>query len=254
MTTHLFIPDCQVKPGVPLEHLSWIGRLILDERPDVIVNIGDFADMASLSSYDRGKMSFEGRRYNADLAAVREGLELLHGPLNDHNNRQRELKQAQYRPRMILTLGNHEQRIERVVESQAELEGVIGVNDLGYEAFGYEVYPFLQPVEVDGVFYAHYFHNKLSGRPHPNARLMIQREHVSCSQGHVQQLQWDVQFRGDGWPIMGIMAGACYLHDEDYKGVQGNHHWRGVIIKRNVTHGSYSPEFLSLESLRERYG
>lgn len=253
MTTHLLIPDCQVRPGVELDHLDWIGRLIMDERPDVIVNIGDFADMASLSSYDRGKLSFEGRRYRKDIAAAREGMELLHRPLNDHNKRQRKHKGAQYRPRMILTLGNHEHRINRCVESQGELEGVISVDDLGYEGFGYEVYPFLTPVEVDGVYYAHYFYNKLSGRPHPNARLMIQREHASCTQGHVQQLQWDIQYKANGEYLSGIMAGACYLHDEEYKGVQGNLHWRGVVLKHNVTAGMYDPHFISLDSLRERY-
>lgn len=66
----LVIPDCQVKPGVPLDHMSWIGKLIVDKKPDVIVNIGDFADIPSLSSYDVGKKSFEGRRYVDDLEWV----------------------------------------------------------------------------------------------------------------------------------------------------------------------------------------
>ena len=58
---HLIIPDCQVKDGVPLEYLEWIGHYIVEKKPDVIINIGDFADMPSLSSYDVGKKSFEGR-------------------------------------------------------------------------------------------------------------------------------------------------------------------------------------------------
>lgn len=44
---HLVIPDVQAKDGVPLDHLEWIGRYIADKRPDVIVCIGDFADMPS---------------------------------------------------------------------------------------------------------------------------------------------------------------------------------------------------------------
>ena len=33
----LVIPDCQVKQGVPLEHLTWAGRYAAKKKPDVIV-------------------------------------------------------------------------------------------------------------------------------------------------------------------------------------------------------------------------
>ena len=82
MRTHLVIPDTQIKPGVPLEHLSWIGRYIVKRKPDVIVHLGDHYDFPSLSYYDRGKLSFEGRRYKADIRAGHEALDILEGPLN----------------------------------------------------------------------------------------------------------------------------------------------------------------------------
>jgi hypothetical protein len=44
----LVIPDCQVKPGVATDHLTWAGKAICDYRPDVVINIGDFADMPPL--------------------------------------------------------------------------------------------------------------------------------------------------------------------------------------------------------------
>jgi hypothetical protein len=52
--THLFIPDTQVKPGVPTVHLSWIGQYIVDRfagRPFdlTIVHAGDHYDLPSLS-------------------------------------------------------------------------------------------------------------------------------------------------------------------------------------------------------------
>src|ERR1035437_4527529 len=75
--THLIIPDCQVHSGVPIQHLEWVGKYIAQKRPDVIVCIGDFADMPSLCSYDKGKKSFEGRRYVLDIEAAREAMELL---------------------------------------------------------------------------------------------------------------------------------------------------------------------------------
>ena len=77
MKKHLVIGDTQVKPGISLAYLSWIGKYIVDKRPDVIVMIGDFADMPSLSSYDTGKKSFEGRTYKADIRAAIKGMDTL---------------------------------------------------------------------------------------------------------------------------------------------------------------------------------
>src|ERR1041385_5221994 len=60
---HAYIPDIQTKPGVPNEHLSWIANYLVEKRPDVIIQAGDFADMPSLSSYALGKAEAEGTRY-----------------------------------------------------------------------------------------------------------------------------------------------------------------------------------------------
>lgn len=254
MSKHLVIPDCQVAPGTPIDHLELIGRMIVDVQPDVIINIGDFADMESLCEYDKGKACFEGRRYRKDIECSERGMRCLLGPVTRYNNSLRRNKKRLYSPRYILTLGNHEDRINRAIQKQPELEGVISIDNLSYEKFGWEVYPFLQPVEVDGIAYCHYFHNKLSRTPHPNSKLMLAREHRSCTQGHVQTLDYDVQYGGDGKALHGIRAGACYTHDEVYKGPQGNIHWRGVILKHNVKDGEYDPEFISLRGLKERYG
>ncbi len=54
MTKILVLPDVQAKPDVDFKFLTAIGNYILSKKPDVIVCIGDFADMESLSTYDRG--------------------------------------------------------------------------------------------------------------------------------------------------------------------------------------------------------
>jgi len=57
------IPDTQVKPGIDYTYLSFIGKYLVDKKPDIVVHLGDHWDMPSLSSYDIGKKTFEGRRY-----------------------------------------------------------------------------------------------------------------------------------------------------------------------------------------------
>ena len=80
MTKHLVIPDTQVKPDQSVEHLRWAGQYAADKKPDVIVHIGDHWDMPSLSSYDVGTRSFEGRRYVRDIEAGIAGMEAFLEP------------------------------------------------------------------------------------------------------------------------------------------------------------------------------
>lgn len=130
----LVIPDCQVKEGVPLEHLTWAGKAIVDYKPDVVVNLGDFADMPSLSSHDiKGSKYFEGLRYKKDIEAAKEAMKILLAPLRDAQKAQKDSKHKVYKPRMVLTLGNHENRIDRAVNNNPTLEGLISTKDLDYE-------------------------------------------------------------------------------------------------------------------------
>mgnify|MGYP006323567667 FL=1 len=252
MTTHLVIPDSQVKYGESYEFLSWIGKYIVEKRPDVVVHLGDFADMESLSSSDVGKKSFEGKRYVKDVSAAREAMDALLSPLRAFNIKAKHNKEKQYKPRLVLTLGNHEQRIQRAVENDPKLEGLIKYEDLPYQ--DWEVHPFLSPVFIDGVAYCHYFPTGVLGRPSTSASVMVSKLHMSCIAGHQQGRQVAYGKRPDGSNITCIIAGSCYEHDEGYLDHQTNKHWRGVIMLHEVANGSFDEMFVSLDYLKGRYG
>lgn len=251
MSKHLVIPDTQCKPGVPLQHLKWAGQYIVDKQPDVIVMIGDFADMESLSSYDVGKKSFEGRRYKADIECARKAMGLLLGPIDDYNKKH---PKKPYKPRKVLTLGNHEDRIDRCVQSDPKLEGVLSLKDLGYEEFGWEVIPYLEPVIIDGVAYCHYFTSGVLGKPVTSAAAMVSKKHQSCVMGHVQGRQIAYGTRADGTQITGLFVGGFYQHDEEYLKWQGNKHWRGLWVLHEVKDGSFDEMPVSLNYLKRKYG
>lgn len=254
MPTHFIIPDCQVKPGVPIDHLEWAGKYVAAKKPDVIVQIGDFADMSSLSSYDVGKKAFEGRTYAADVEAARKAMAVLMQPIVEEQERQRRNKEKIWKPRKILTLGNHENRIPKAVNSDRKLDGLISTKDLGYEDWGWEVHDFLDPVNVDGVMYCHYFTSGIMGRPITSANALLTKKHMSCVAGHQQGKQIATSERADGSRITGIIAGSFYQHDEDYLYSQGNKHWRGCIMLHEVTDGQCDEMFISLDYLRKKYG
>jgi hypothetical protein len=254
MSKHLIIPDTQVKPGQDLEHLRWAGQYAADKEPDVIIHIGDHWDMPSLSSYDVGKKSFEGRRYSHDIAAGIEGMYAFLKPIREKQQSYAKNHRKRWNPRMIFTIGNHEQRIERAINNDPKLEGLIGYEDLQLESMGWEVYPFLEPVVVDGVAYAHYFTSGTMGRPVSSARAMLTKKMMSCVMGHVQDRDIAYGKRADGKLLTSLFAGTYYRHNEDYLGAQGNNHWRGIWMLHEVNDGGFDELPISINYLEKRYG
>ena len=250
---HFVIPDCQVKPGYSVEYLRNIGRYIVDKKPEIVVCIGDFADLPSLSSYDVGKKSFEGRRYKADIEAVHEAMEALLEPLNSFNKKAKEGHRERYYPRLVMTLGNHENRIKRVINGDPKLDGTISTEDLKYKEYGWDVIPFLEPIVINGIAYSHYFVTGVAGRPSTSAQAQLAKQHMSCVAGHQQGLQIATAHRANGDRLTSIIAGSCYEHDEDYLGYQGNKHWRGCLMLHEVKDGCFDLMPVSLDYLNKRY-
>ena len=255
---HIMIPDTQIRPGVPLDQLEWIGQYIVDEfaqKPSVkIMHIGDHADMPSLSTWDYGKREMEGRRYREDIEAANKGFDVLNKPLRDYNLKRALSHRAKWEPEKHIFLGNHENRIVRATSLDAKLDGTISVDDLNYKEHGWNVHNFLAPVNIDGVIYSHYFYSPMTGKPYGGTSIDTRLKNIghTFTMGHQQTLMYGLRFV-DGKSQHGLVAGACYLHDEDYKGPQGNAHWRGIIVKHEVYDGSYDPMFVSLNYLCRRY-
>lgn len=207
---------------------------------------GDHADMPSLSSYDKGKRDFEGRRYNKDIDAAREGMEALVTPIR---------KARGYNPKMVLTMGNHEERIMWAIQRSPELEGLISFDDLEYEKFGWDVIPYKHWSKIDGIYYSHLFDNpdsltgtSLSG----TVENRLNKLGISHTQGHQQKRQYGSRHVLDR-TIHCLVSGASYPHQEKYLGPQGNEHWRGIVWKTEVKNGDYSPLFVTTKYLLRRY-
>ena len=254
MTTHMVIPDTQAKPNVPLDHMTWAGKYAAEKKPDVIVHIGDHWDMPSLSSYDKGKKGYEGRRYKLDIEAGNHAMDLFMAPILAEQERMRQQKKKVWRPRLIYCIGNHEQRIMRAVDNDPMLEGLIGYDDFNLKSHGWEVYDFLEPIVVDGIAYAHYFTSGVMGRPVANPRLLLSKKFMSCTMGHVQDRDIAFARRADGQRVIGLFAGIFYQHGEDYLGHQGNGSWSGIWLKHEVEDGQYDEMPVSMGYLEKKYG
>lgn len=246
----LVIGDTQVRPEHDLSYLELMGRYALHVRPDVIVFIGDHWDMYSLNYYTKGKLNHEGKRYNEDIEAGNEGMRAFWHAITIHNLKRKRNKKSQYTPRKIFCIGNHEERIRRVVNDNPHLEGLMGYHHFDLDCYGFEIYDYLEPVEIEGVVFCHYFPSGTMGRPTGTPQLILQKKMQSCVCGHQQGLQFATAYDAMGRRRTAIINGSSYLHDEGYLGHQGNNHWRGVVVLHNVKDGEFSPEFVDFDMMR----
>lgn len=94
----LCVPDCHAHPDFNNDRADWLGKFILDRKPDVVVNMGDTFDMPSLSSYDKGKASFHGASYEKDIESGLDFLDRMWHPIK---------KAKKKRPHSVFLEGNH---------------------------------------------------------------------------------------------------------------------------------------------------
>ena len=254
MTKHFIIPDTQVKQGSDTRHLKWAAEYAVKHKPDVIIHLGDHWDMPSLSSYDKGTKSFEGRRYMADIEAGKKAMDVFMKPIRKAQAKQRRGHRQIWKPRMVFLMGNHEERIQRAIEKQPELDGLMSYDDFELEKYGWEVVPFLEVAIIDGVCYSHYFTSGVMGRPVSSARALVTKKMVSCVMGHVQDRDIAYARRADGKSVTGLFGGIFYREDQGYLNPQTNASWRGVWMLNEVDDGSFDEMPVSLNYLERKYG
>ena len=114
MTDYLIIPDQHAHPSYNNDRAIWLGKFIKDRKPDVVINMGDAFDMPSLSAYDKGKASFHGMNYEADINSGLDFQEKLWNPVRKSKKKQ---------PKKVFLVGNHENRLKKVLEQDPELSG-----------------------------------------------------------------------------------------------------------------------------------
>ncbi len=252
MTRLVYIPDLQCKPGDDLMHVEALNKYLLDKRPDYVVQSGDLWDMPSLSSYDRGKKSAWGRLVADDweigclaVAVLMDGWE-----------------EAGYHPTLIYTKGNHEERINRYIEENGELDGIMPDPLEFMEDMGWEAYEFMHPVTVEGITFCHFFPKTSKGTVTgasarsgaASALAQLKANMTSCIAGHKQGLDTAMYCLPTG-RIRSVIAGSFYRHDEDYMGPHGNDYWRGVLMLNRLDgKGDFDLTEVSLDYLMERYG
>ena len=255
----LIIPDAHAEPNYDNDRFTWLGNLIFEEKPDVVVCLGDWFDMASLSSHDKGKKSFEGRRYKQDVAVGVDAFEKTWAPTFKWNKQRSKNHKAQYNPERIFLYGNHEARLDKTVQLQPELEGAISYDDYQVSKYWTRAYPFKAIAQVEGICFCHYFPAGVLGKPiggDNSAANLINKLHQSCVAGHSHIQDVSVRTAADGKKILGIVAG-CYTHPESHGDWNFNTYkmwYRGVTMLYDVHDGfAEGIEFVTQDRIKRLY-
>ncbi len=243
-------------PKFSNERFDWLGKFIYDIKPDYVVDLGDGADMASLSSHDtKYPQLLVSENYEADVDAYNDSQDRLRHPFKSNKRKM---------PAWYSMEANHENRIKKALQFDPRLAGQkYGVSfshlqtDYWFDEYTEYVNSAPGLVVYDGVTYAHFIASgnygaALSGKYH--ATKLLDKLHTSITVGHSHKR--DIAFKDDSYPrrSIGLVAGCFKGGDDHWSGQSSASWWKGVVVKRNIEEGRYDPEFVSMSRLKEVYG
>lgn len=257
----LVIGDAHAKPGVSNRRFYWGGRYAADKKPDIIVDMGDWADMPSLSTYDYGKKAFEGRRYRNDIQAAVAAREEFNRGVAFYHQLNAQRHEAKYAPKKISLGGNHDEgRITKAVETDPKVDGLMSVDDYEHKRLGWEYIPYLEPVELQGFTFCHYFASGVMGRPiggEMPALAIIRKQLTSCVAAHSHLFDLAHRTKPNGQRVWGLVAG-CFMDKKQWETYAANANrlwWRGLILLHGCEGGDFeSIETITVEQLERLYG
>ena len=250
----LIFEDAHIEQGQDLNRFEQLGKLIVRERPDFIINLGDFISFESISNWNSSKkLTLEGLRYAGEIEAGNKALDLLEAPLRELQSKQARLKLKQYRPRLEYVAGNHEVRVERYVEENPQLNGIMSVADnlylfdRGYNFTGYKGY-----TEIEGVQFTHV---PITGNGQPVSGINVIQAGLrivskSTVWGHHHYVaSGSIKRHGSENLIQGLTCG-CFFDDESAYAVGGNNNYfRGVVMIDILKPGKFDFQTISMERL-----
>lgn len=247
---HLVFSCAHARPDQTNERADWLGDIIMAERPDVVINLGDLWDMESLCGWDKGTKAAIGRSYPLDIES---GIEF-----NDRLFH--KIKKSKKRlPRRVFIEGNHEFRVKKAIQENPHLEGTTtGISfkdfDLGEYYDDVVEYDGTTPgiITIDGIHYSHYIVSGAMGRAiggEHHAHSLLSKTHESCTVGHAHTLDYSCQMSTTGRGMMGLVVGTYQQDFPRYAGNSAKRWWRGCVLKHNVDQGMYDLETISIQSL-----
>jgi hypothetical protein len=238
------------------ERFDWLGAFLYDLKPDMVVDLGDGADMRSLNTYDtRYPQSIVSQNYEEDINSYNDSQERLRWKFKYSKKK---------RPFWVGFEGNHENRIKKAIAHDPRLEGQrygVSFSHLQTDHWFDEYHEYTNSapalVDYDGILYGHYvssgnYGSAMSTKHHGYS--LVEKLACSATVGHSHKFNYYHKADARPVPLNGLVVG-CFKGKEETWAGQANQEWRkGVAVKRYVENGNYDLQWVSMEALRKEYG
>lgn len=252
-TRVLVIPDRHNDPRHPhrLDVTTWIARFGSEIRPPVVIDLGDSITMDSCSRYDRND-TLKGKHKPGIKADLDNHLAMLQAFERG--------RAPDWKPKLIRTRGNHEQRLFDFENQHPENEGTHThryAQDL--LQFGWRERPFGEIVYVNGTGFTHAPFNGM-GKPMGGKTAVHRAGALLCESlvhGHTHSMEvHHSQKLGPTDKITVIQAG-CALPDgevEHYAAHNPTGWTHGVMVLEVLNGAILDMTWVSMRTLRLKYG
>lgn len=243
-------------PDVKNDRFDWLGSFLYDLKPDMVVDLGDGADMRSLNTFDtRYPQQIVNQSYEKDIDQYNDAMERMRWKFRHHKRK---------RPFYVGFEGNHENRIKKALAHDPRLEGQrygvsFGHLQTNHWFDEYHEYHNSAPalVDYDGIIYGHYvasgnYGTAMATKHHGYS--LVEKLASSATVGHTHKFSY--YYKGDArpTPLHGLVVGCFKGKEEGWAG-QANSEWRkGLVVKRELANGNYDMEWIGMERLKREYG
>jgi len=253
----LLIPDSHITQTTNLARFVGLGELIVKERPEVIISMGDFCTFNSISHWDREKrFTMEGRRYSEEIRVANLALDLISVPIHRLQDEQRQSKVKQYRPTKYFIEGNHEFWVQKFIEQNPAMHNQINVeSDLRLQDRGWEVIPFKEYLELEDIYFTHVPFNG-SQQPISGSdicQVASRYTNNSLVFAHSHRFETKNYRRIGAKGIMQIMTCGCFFETSDESQFDLNN-WKGVVLLDVYDKGRYDFKTYALDRLSMEVG
>lgn len=245
------IGDLHDAPSLPdKSRFQWMGKWVADNDFDVLVQIGDWASLDSLS-----KHCAPGTKTFADLPSYRADLESLDESLNYF-----DMGLDGWSGKRILTKGNHEGRADRYEDTVPQMQGmVVSQLDDVFRSHKWRIIPFGEITFLEGIGFTH---TPISGMGKPYGGVTSDHRAgkdsvFSLFHGHSHQRVIAPSAKIGPMGSVDLISIGCGLpsgHIEDYAKHNTTSWWWGVCSA--TLHGGriLDMNFVSMDSLERKYG
>ena len=267
--TTLVIGDAHDDPNFQQNRFDALGNFIVANQPDNIVQIGDWANLDSISfHYRNAPLLKEGRRLADDINSANIAYTRMMTPLSDYNNKRGKFKKSKYSPNLYWLTGNHEDRTSRYVKEIPELagflpEGTIVDLDTIDIPNEWKVVHYKDYCSIEGCMFTHAPINPATGRPFGGryvTRRALENTNDTIVFGHSHVRQIESIKRLDGTKTGGkrtdsICVGAYFDYAPEYvRHVQSTlNWWYGLIILTHTGPGEVDVESINITRIKREY-